>query len=180
MEMDRDYSASELERISNYCNEVFSNCTLEEARGKAALHHKEAQSAWSELEARAMSMSAKLLDRNREDFIVMDGQSRLLTHPEFAVASRARALFAALEEKGEIVDFLRRVDKADGVKVFIGAESEVDALYDCSIIVSPCRSRGKTLGVLGVIGPVRMAYGRVIPIVQCATERVLRWWECRN
>lgn len=175
MEIDASISYSELERINNYCNTVFVGLTLAEARVKAARAVSAAQVEFDQWRTRAMQYATEVMAGHVEQDVVVNGEAQLLDYPEFSEMSKARLLLAALTEKRQLLALFERAEQGHEVRVFIGAESRYDGLQDCSIVVSPYRHQGKVLGTLGVIGPTRMAYGRVIPIVQCAAEQVSQW-----
>ena len=103
------------------------------------------------------------------DFVVK-GQENLLATSQ--ALDDIRQLFQAFSMKGDILHLLDRCMESDGVQLFIGQESGYEVLDDCSVVTSPYHVDGELVGVLGVIGPTRMAYDRVIPIVD-ATARVL-------
>lgn len=174
IDVEREFTAADLERINTYCNSAFANLTLEEARCRARQECAAVQAAMQDMPQEAMRLSAVVLGTAQSADVVVDGEASLLGQPEFALAARAKLLLEALEEKKQLVELIERSIDNEGVQVFIGAESGVDAFSDCSVIVSPYRRGERILGTLGVIGPARMAYGRVIPIVQCAAEHVSR------
>jgi heat-inducible transcriptional repressor len=89
---------------------------------------------------------------------------------ELAQMDSLRSLFDAFTEKQEILHLLDRSLEADGVQIFIGEESGYTTLKDCSVITAPYEVDSEVVGVLGVIGPTRMAYGRVIPIVDITAK----------
>ena len=88
------------------------------------------------------------------------------------INSLLRRLFDAFSEKRVMVELLDRSINAGGVQVFIGEESGFRILDDCSVVTAPCHVDDDTIGVLGVIGPTRMAYDRIVPIVDL-TARML-------
>ena len=104
--------------------------------------------------------------------MVLAGETNLMTHAEFGDMDKLRELFDAFQRKRDIFDLLERSVSADGVQIFIGRESGYDALGECSVVTSPYEKDGRLLGVLGVVGPQRMAYERVIPVVDM-TSRLL-------
>lgn len=106
-----------------------------------------------------------------EDCLIV-GESRLLEGASAEQIERLRELFHAFERKQDILHLLERCADADGVQIFIGEEAGVDLFGDYSLITAPYGDGARTLGVLGVIGPTRMAYDRVIPIVD-VTSRIL-------
>ncbi len=179
IELRQPVAPSEIEQINNYCNATLRGLTLDDARNKAVKDRDTAKSALDSIAHRAMDYSATVLDSSSAD-VVIDGGASLLAQPEFASTIKAQALLEAFEQKEKIVEILERSAQSDGIQVFIGAESRFDALADCSVVTSPYRRGGKVLGTLGVIGPTRMAYGRVIPIVQCAAEQMSRWLDLQT
>ena len=107
-----------------------------------------------------------------ERCFVVAGQTNLMDFDELAQMDSLRSLFNAFTEKQEILHLLDRSLEADGVQIFIGEESGYQMLDECSLVTAPYSVDGQVLGVLGVIGPTRMAYERIIPIVD-ATARIL-------
>ena len=103
------------------------------------------------------------------DFVVA-GQTNLMDFDELAQVDSLRSLFNAFTEKQEILHLLDRSLEADGVQIFIGEESGYLTLKDCSVITAPYEVDSEVIGVLGVIGPTRMAYDRVIPIVDITAK----------
>lgn len=149
-----------------------------EARAKATHELTVAQREVDDWATRAMRFAAATLAKDERDAaadLVVEGSSQLLECPEFAENPRTRALLAALEERQQIAALLARAEASDEMQVFIGGESGYDALSECSVVVSPYHRGGAVLGTLGVIGPTRMAYGRVIPLVQCTAMQVSEW-----
>jgi heat-inducible transcriptional repressor len=102
--------------------------------------------------------------------MLVAGQPRLIGSPDLADMDRLRQLFEAFSNKREILGLLERCTRAPGVRVFIGEESGLAPLDSCAVVTAPYGSPGKVLGVLGVIGPTRMAYERVIPMVRATAE----------
>ena len=104
---------------------------------------------------------------------VLAGETRLMDFAELSDIDTLRRLFDAFSKKSLILDLLDRSINADGVQVFIGEESGYGILDDCSVVTAPYQLEDDTVGVLGVIGPTRMAYDRVVPIVDL-TARMLK------
>ena len=165
----RAYGADELERVANYLNAHFAGQPLAGIRASLL---RELRSARSELEGllRATTEIAdQVLVPGGEDMVVA-GQARLLGLQDLADLDRLRELFEAFSEKREILQLLERTVKAQGVRVFFGEETGVAPLAGMSLVTAPYGADGRVLGVLGVIGPTRMAYDRVIPVVQATAE----------
>lgn len=102
--------------------------------------------------------------------MLLAGQARLLGLQELADLDRLRALFEAFAEKRELLQLLERTARAPGLRVFIGEETGLAPLEGMSLVTAPYGRDGRVLGVLGVIGPSRMAYDRVIPLVEAAAS----------
>ena len=165
----RSFEPAELERVANYLNANFAGRPLSEIR--ATLLH-ELRSARDEMET-LLSQTAELAEQvlvpGGED-VVLAGQSRLIGVQDLSDLDRLRELFEAFGRKREILQLLERTVKAPGVRIFIGEETGLAPLEGMSLVTAPYASGGQVLGVLGVIGPTRMAYERVIPVVQATAE----------
>ena len=109
-------------------------------------------------------------DLNDENDLLVSGQTRLMNCKELSDIDTLKTLFEAFSEKNNILHLLDKSISSDGVKIFIGAESGYNVLDDCSIVSAPYRFDNDVVGVLGVIGPKRMAYDRVIPIVDITAK----------
>lgn len=165
----RAYDAGELERVANYLNHHFAGRPLSEIR--ATLVH-ELQGARSEMEtllAHTVELAGQALMPGNDD-MVLAGQTRLMGLQELTDLDRLRELFEAFARKREILQLLERTIHAPGVRIFIGEETGLAPLEGVSLVTAPYMAGGQVLGVLGVIGPTRMAYERVIPVVQAAAD----------
>lgn len=169
----RRFSRSELEQLSNYVTEHYAGSDLKSVRAEVFRDMKRTREDMDNLMAEAMEMANLALSEGSSggDFVVA-GQTNLMDFDELAQMDRLRSLFDAFTEKQEILHLLDRCLEADGVQIYIGEESGYSTLKDCSIITAPYEVDSQVVGVLGVIGPTRMAYDRVIPIVD-ATARLL-------
>lgn len=165
----RVYDAAELERVANYLNQHFAGRPLADVR--ATLLH-ELQAARSEMEtllAHTVELAGQAL-ADGEDDVVLAGQSRLLGVQDLSDLDRLRELFEAFARKREILQLLERTLRAPGVRIFIGEETGLASLGGMSLVTAPYAAGDRVLGVLGVIGPSRMAYDRVIPVVKAAAD----------
>ena len=123
----------------------------------------------SKLMAQALELADQALATDAEDMLVA-GQTRLIGMQDMSDLDRLRELFEAFASKREILQVLERTLRAPGVRIFIGEETGMAPLDGVSLVTAPYGVGGRTLGVLGVIGPTRMAYDRVIPVVQAAAS----------
>ena len=168
----RPYSGSELEQTANYLNATFTGRPLPEIRAQLQRDLREARHAME----RVLSVAADVTDAafapSDDEDVLVSGQTRLMGVQDLSDLDRLRDLFDAFSRKKELLQLLEGCIHAQGVRLFIGEETGVAPLGQCSIVTAPYGADGKVLGVLGVIGPTRMAYERVIPMVQ-ATANVL-------
>ena len=170
----RPYSQATLQQVGNYLNEVCAGKDLLEVRASLLAEVKEHRSSLNELMLTAVEMADKAFvrDSGNEESLLVSGQTHLMEYGELADMEKLRHLFEAFREKTELLHMLDQCLRADGVQIFIGEESGFEVLDGCSVVTAPYEREGEVLGVLGVIGPTRMAYDRVIPIVD-VTARLL-------
>ena len=170
----RVYDASELERVANYLNTNFAGHTVADIRATLLRDLKSARAEMETLLAQSVELAEQALlpdniDRVLDD-MVLAGQTRLMGLQELTDVDRLRELFEAFARKREILQLLERTVHAPGVRIFIGEETGLAPLEGVSLVTAPYTVGGRVLGVLGVIGPTRMAYDRVIPVVQAAAD----------
>jgi heat-inducible transcriptional repressor len=175
---DIDFSVSqgELVQAANYLNELFkAGVPLEDARGKIIGELESERSQYDQLFAKALKLGAKATDVSSEDQVLISGASTFLEAPEFAEdVKRMRALFKALDDKHKLLQVLDRVQRARELQIFIGAESDFSAQGEVSVIASPYGRGDQVLGTVGVIGPTRMNYQRIIPLVNFTASALSR------
>ena len=169
----RRFTPSELEQASNYLNAHFAGRELQDIRRELVAAMQDVKETVNTLMQAAMEAAEKALDsEQKQPDYVLAGQTNLMGFTEFSNLERLRQLFDAFAEKRDILHLLDQCLRSDGVQIFIGDESGYELFDNCSLITAPYRAEGKVVGVLGVIGPTRMAYERVIPIVDI-TARLL-------
>ena len=168
----RHFTPSELEQAANYLNAHFVGKELHAVRTDLVAAMQDVKETVNALMQAAMEAAEKVIDKEQRQDYVLAGQTNLMGFSEFANLERLRQLFDAFAEKRDILHILDQCLRSDGVQIFIGDESGYELFGDCSVITAPYRAEGKVVGVLGVIGPTRMAYERVIPIVDI-TARLL-------
>lgn len=168
----RSFSAEELERITNYLNRHFAGRPLAEVRPQLLRELRETRSEMERLLSAAVELSEQALgqEQGSAEDMVLAGQTRLMGVQDLSDLDRLRELFETFARKREILQLLDRTLQAPGVRVFIGEETGLASLDGCTVVTAPYGSKGKVLGVLGVIGPTRMAYDRVIPMVQATAD----------
>jgi heat-inducible transcriptional repressor len=164
-------SASQLEQMANYLNTLVADLTLPEASVRLRRELEHDQRAFDELRARALSLGAEAV-RAEEGDVHIEGQASLLEDPALVQdLAKMRALFRALEQKSRVLSVLDRTLEARELRIFIGAESGITEA-DLAVVAAPYRVRGEVVGALGVIGPTRMDYSRVVPLVELTASTV--------
>lgn len=173
LQLDRAYGAEELQRAANYLNEHFTGRHIDQVRRALLEEMQQARQTMNRMMLDAIRMAEKALETDGEgDGFVLAGQTNLMNFAELSDVDKLRRLFDAFNQKRELLHLLDRCAAAQGVQIFIGEESGYQVLDDCSVVTAPYSADQDTVGVLGVIGPTRMAYERVIPIVDL-TARLL-------
>jgi heat-inducible transcriptional repressor len=122
--------------------------------------------------SKALQLSKKALAEELEPELYMGGKINLLESPEFSEVGRMKTLLQALEEKNLLLTLLDKTMDAEGVQIFIGSEVQLSDMQTLSIITSPYRQGKNVVGALGIIGPTRMDYLNLIPIVEYSAQLV--------
>jgi heat-inducible transcriptional repressor len=166
------YSEIQLKEASNFINQSFTGRSLGRIREQLIDAMKSDRENLNGLMVATLEVAEKAFEQEEAGDYVMAGQENLVEISPGQPLEDIRNLFKAFSLKGDILHLLDRCLEGDGVQLFIGQESGYELLDECSVVISPYRVDGQLLGVLGVIGPTRMAYQRVIPVVD-ATARLL-------
>ncbi|WP_435104401.1 heat-inducible transcriptional repressor HrcA [Arhodomonas sp. AD133] len=174
IETDRDFSASELQQLSNYLNSEFAGRDMASVRHLLLAQMQADREHMNSLMQTAIDVAKRVFAEHSEadEDYVMAGETNLMTFSELSNVDKLKELFDAFSRKRDILHLLDRCLSADGVQIFIGEESGYEIFDGVSLVTSSYRADGEVLGVLGVIGPTRMDYDRVIPIVD-VTARLL-------
>lgn len=170
--VERGYSSSELEQAANYLNEAFAGKDVKAVRTQLLREMKETQHALDTMMQTAINMAEKAFDDDDEtkmDFVIA-GQTHLLNMADTSSIDKLRQLFDAFNQKRDVLHLLDQTLQARSMQIFIGEEAGYDVFEECSVITTPYTNDGQIIGVLGVIGPTRMAYERVIPIVDLTAK----------
>ena len=171
VETSRLFTRSELEQASNFINTHYRSMELEAIKNRILQEMQAHRQDMDRLMREALSIAGQALEEEggEQDYVV-SGQTNLMDFDELAQLDRIKQLFEAFSEKQEILHLLDRCVQADGVQLFIGEESGYGPLDRCSVVTAPYEVEDRVVGVLGVIGPTRMAYDRVIPIVDITAK----------
>lgn len=167
---DKAYSPSELTQAANFFNQHYAGSTLEDVQRHLHAELQQMQSDISRLMAAALEASGKALSED-QDNVVISGERNLLQVEDLSTnVSSLRKLFEVFERRTALLQLLDTSQRAAGVNIFIGGESGHLPLDECSLVTAPYEVNGQVVGTLGVIGPTRMAYERVIPIVDITAK----------
>jgi heat-inducible transcriptional repressor len=169
---DRPYGTDELERFANMLNEQFAGRDLMGLRQALMSEAADTQNRLNLLLRDAASAIGQAAGDGQSPDYVLAGGTNLMGFQELADVSRLRNLFELLDRKRDLLSLFDQCLNADGLQLFIGDESGYRVLDECSVVTAPYYVDGQVAGVLGVIGPTRMAYHRIIPLVT-ETARLL-------
>ena len=170
----RPFSQSELQQAANYLNDAFAGRDLDTVRADLVYGMEEAKREMNALMSAAVEMARQTLEESGDsegDYLIA-GETKLMRYSEMANVGLLRQLFEAFNQKNDVLHLLDQSLDAQGVQIFVGEESGYDVFRDCSVVTAPYQKDGAVVGVLGVIGPKRMAYGKVIPLVD-VTARLI-------
>jgi heat-inducible transcriptional repressor len=169
--VERPYTQSQLLEAANALNQHYAGLSFEQARTRLRGELSALRQEMADLMEAAVQAGAEEVERS--DAVVISGERNLLGVNDLAAdMEKLRALFDLFEHKTRLLQLLDVSGRAQGVQIYIGGESELVPLDELSMVVAPYEVDGKVVGTLGVIGPTRMAYERVIPIVDI-TARLL-------
>jgi heat-inducible transcriptional repressor len=169
--IDFPLSPSDLDRVNNYLNELVAGLTLDQVRARIVqeIEREHSDSGSDAVLSRALELAVAAVPADGPGGeILVDGQSNLIAVAENL--DRAKRVMRTLEEKDVIVKLLDRTLNAPGICVFIGAEANLADLTDLSVVATTYGSEDRPLGTIGVIGPSRMNYSKVIPLVDFTAE----------
>lgn len=174
LQTDRNYTASELIEAQNFINEHYAGLVLEKVRTRLLEDLETTRDSMNQTMHEIISVAQSAMDGSggAENSYVVAGETKLMDFAELSDVGTLRGLFEAFSRKRLILDLLDRSINANGVQIFIGEESGYRIFDGCSVVTAPYHMDDDTIGVLGVIGPTRMAYDRVVPIVD-VTARLL-------
>ncbi len=166
VEIDEELTSRDLEQITNYLNHTMTGLSIQEVRARIVTEMTQEKALYDHLLRRAFALSsAALVDESTGD-IIIEGTSYFLEQPEFSDLKCMKRIVQTFEQKSILIDLLDRGLDAVGVQVIIGSETKYSELADCSLITAAYSGKRGTLGTLGIIGPNRMPYSTIIPIVE--------------
>lgn len=172
IDTEEDFSQPDLDRFSAYLNERFRGSSLQEVRTKLLSQMKEDKELYSLLLGMALDLASRAFKENQESQLFLEGTTNILDLPEFSNVDKMKALFRAFEEKYIIMKLLDSCFEGHGVQVLIGSENAYLGTNDCSLVIANYNRGDQVLGVLGIIGPTRMEYSKVITLVDHTAKRL--------
>lgn len=167
----RVYTPSELQQAANYLNEMFAGTDLASIRAALLQELQKIKENVNYVMQTAIEMAQQaFFEPDTQGDYVLAGQTNLMDVAELCDVDRLKKLFNSFNQKRDILHLLEQSINTRGLQIFIGEEAGYDVLDNCSVVTSPYEADGQIIGVLGVIGPVRMHYERVIPIVDITAK----------
>lgn len=161
-----------LESYGRMLDDMLKHLDLQQAKERIEQELATEKAKVDAMLGNALRMGHTILSQDESREIFIEGQTNILCDPEFAEVEKLRAVLLTFEEKSKLLKILDKTLKAEGIQVFIGAEHGLDAIESCSIIAYPIRVADMAWASIGVIGPKRMNYQRVVPLVG-TTARIL-------
>ncbi len=175
--MPPEVTATSLQRASNYLNSRIADKTLKEAIEQINEDLQNQKSQLDALTAKVVESGiAKIAPQESGGHLFVKGQANLLEDvTALEDLERIRVLFDALETKSTMLALLHATTEADGVKIFIGAQNKLFNHSGCTMIIAPCKDQdAQVIGAIGVIGPTRLNYGRIIPVVRYTSQMITK------
>ena len=167
VQLEKAIEGRDLEQAANYLNTHFAGLRVDDVRAHLLVEMREAGSELNRLLSSTMELAnASFAPQAGGNDVLVSGQTNLMACAELSNLQRLRELFDAFQQKNELLQLMEVCARAPGVRLFIGEESGFTALDGCSVVTASYGAHGRVLGAVGVIGPTRMAYERVIPVVQ--------------
>jgi len=167
---DVDYSPSQLVQAANYINQQYGGLSFDEVRIRLQNELRQLRDDMTRLMQAAVEAGSDAMADTGED-VVISGERNLLSVTDLSSnMTSLRKLFDMFEQKTSLMQLLDISSKATGIQIFIGGESQLVPMEEMTVVTSPYEVNGKIVGTLGVIGPTRMAYERVIPIVDITAK----------
>ena len=170
IQVDRDYSDIELHQAAQTLTRYLIGRDFQSARNQLLSELSNLKGDVNAIMESVLKAMEEVCSDSDHDDLVTSGESNLLQYAELSDINKLRSIFNVFNEKTDLLKLLDGCTSADGVEIFIGSESGYSVLSDCSVLGAPYQINGKVVGVLGVIGPTRIAYEQVIPIVDVTVK----------
>ena len=167
---DRAYKPSELIEAGNFLNQNFAGQTFDQIKARIHEELRQLREDMTQLMTMALEAGNEVMGQHSEDYVLSGGHNLLHVHDLSSNMANLRKLFDMFEQKTSLLQLLDISSRAEGVQIFIGGESGLVPLDECSVVTAPYEVDGQVVGTVGVVGPTRMAYERVIPIVDITAK----------
>ena len=168
--VDRDYSELELHRAAQTLSRYLIGRSFENARKLLLDELSDLRSDVNQIMETVLAAMEDVCNMSAHDDLMTSGESNLLEYAELSDINKLRDLFNVFNEKTDLLKLLDGCTSAEGVEIFIGSESGYSVLSDCAVVGAPYHVKGEIVGVLGVVGPTRIAYEQVIPVVDMTAK----------
>lgn len=166
VELDEEVSREDLQRASNYINEHFGGSSLREIRDRLLAQMDDDRALMDRLLRLVIALGRRTLEQSDLPDLRVEGTTGLLAQPELADVDRVRRLFETFQDKARLVGLLNECLEGPGVRAWIGDDTDLTSELDFSLVATPYRAGERVVGSLGIMGPSRMEYERVIPLVE--------------
>ncbi len=173
IEVEEELSQEDLNRFNRYLNDILEGLDINEIKVRIVEEMRQEKNRFDSMVSQALELTSRFFESGEdEDDVYIEGQVNLFDYPEFADMEAMRNIFTAFEDKSILVRLLDQTMNASGVQIFIGSENRLAGMAGCSVIASRYSSGSRSLGTLGVIGPTRINYSRIIPVVDYTAKLV--------
>lgn len=173
VKVDEDFYQYDLDRMSKYLNKIASNLSLAQIKKKLFEEVCRDKVLFDKFLAKALEIGQiAIKEAGDKGEVYIEGKINILEQPEFSDIEMMKGFFKAFEDKSNLISILDKSLETEGVRIFIGSESEHSEIRDYSIIAAPYKISGHAMGTVAIIGPKRMNYSKVIPIVDYTAETV--------
>jgi len=180
IDMGEEISASELERLKGFLNRELCGLVLDEVKPHVLKKLEGARDSLKFLYQMAHRIVSSTLPTAVPRKLLMEGSGNILRQPEFEDWEKSRRLFKILEAKESLLELVQAQGSREGVQIHIGLEHQCQDIWDCSFVTAEYRLHQKPVGLLGILGPRRMTYNRMVSLVHyvsnCVEEALAQWW----
>ena len=174
IEVHEEISRSDLVRISNYLTQTFAGHRLRQVRDRLLSLMAEERAHVDQWLSQAMDLAKRAMVRSQTQEVLLEGTTALLGKPELSSIANVRRVFDTFADKARLVDMLNTCLVSDGVRVYMGEDNEVTSELDFSLVATTYGIGHRSLGSLGILGPARMEYPRIVPLVRYLGETLSR------
>lgn len=167
---DKDYTQAQLIEAGNFLNQHYTGCAFQEIRRRVQSELHQLRHDMTALMTAVIATGDEVMARKQDDYVISGERNLLHVQDLSGDMNRLRSLFNVFEQKSELLRLLEASRRAPGVHIFIGNESGLAGLDECSVVSAPYARNGQVIGTLAVIGPKRMDYEKVVPIVDVTAK----------